>query len=452
MERLQTRWLTLALVLSLAVSAFAQGSRTDHWVGTWATAVVARPQPGTGPQPAFGGPPPAAPGGPAAAAPNAPAAGGAPAGRQGGPPPQPPLVINNQTLRQIVRASIGGSRVRVVLSNAFGTAPVEIGGAHIALRDKEAAILGQSGRPLTFSGRPSFRIPAGSIAISDPVELTVPALADLAIDLYLPGEVGGGPSPLTMHNGANQTSYVSATGARAGEAAFGETQTRSWFLISRVEVMAPARTSAIVAFGDSITDGARSTADMNARWPDQLARRLATQSGGARFAVLNAGISGNQVLGEGAPAAGINAQARFDRDVLMQTGVTHVIVMEGINDIGLARQNATPSADDLIAGHKQLIQRAHARGLKIFGATLTPFEGAAYFTQEGEAKRQALNQWIRTSGAYDGVIDFDAVTRDPNAPTKFKPEFDSGDHLHPGDAGYKAMGDAIDLTLFRPIT
>jgi lysophospholipase L1-like esterase len=210
-------------------------------------------------------------------------------------------------------------------------------------------------------------------------------------------------------------------------------------------VTAAANARAVVTFGDSITDGARSTADTNNRWPDQLARRLNAQ-GGAPVAVLNAGISGNRVLGDG---AGQSALARFDKDVLMQTGVTHVVVLEGINDIGGARANPTPTAADLIAGHKQLIERAHARGLKIIGATLTPFEGAAYFTPEGEAKRRALNDWIRTSGAYDGVIDFDKVARDPSAPSKFAPAFDSGDHLHPGDAGYKAMGDAVDLALFK---
>jgi lysophospholipase L1-like esterase len=432
------RLIASALVLFVAAPAFAQGSRGDHWVATWATAVVGRPQPGSAPQPA-GGPPPAA----------APAAGAAGA-RQGGPPPQPAVVINDQTLRQIVHTSIGGNRLRVVLSNNFGTAPIDVGGAHIALRDKEAGIMPQSDRPLTFSGRQSVRIPSGAVIISDPVDLAVPALADLAIDVYLPGEVGSGPSPLTMHNGANQTNYLSTTGSHVGEATLtAKTQTRSWFLISRVEVMAPAQTGAIVAFGDSITDGSRSTADTNNRWPDELSRRLAAQRGGSKLAVLNAGIGGNQVLGEGNPAAGINALARFDRDVLMLPGVTHVVLLEAINDIGVARSNPTPSADDLIAGYKQLIQRAHTRGLKIYGATLTPYEGAAYFTQEGEAKRQTVNQWIRTSGAFDGVIDFEAATRDPNAPTKFKAEYDSGDHLHPNDAGYKAMGAAVDLALFR---
>jgi lysophospholipase L1-like esterase len=225
-----------------------------------------------------------------------------------------------------------------------------------------------------------------------------------------------------------------------------EQRTTSWFLLARVEVVARENTVAVVAFGDSITDGARTTVDSNNRWPDHLARRLAAR-GGAGVAVLNAGISGNRVLGDG---AGLSALARFDKDVLMQTGVTHVVVMEGINDIGIARSNASPTADDLIAAQRQLIARAKARGLRIYGATLTPFEGAAYFTPEGEAKRQAVNQWIRTSKEYDGVIDFDMVTRDPAAPTKILPAYDSGDHLHPGDAGYKAMGEAVDLALFKP--
>ncbi len=352
----------------------------------------------------------------------------------------------NQTIRQIVRTSIGGSRVRVVLSNAFGTAPIEVGAGHVALREKDAAILASSAKKLTVSGASTFTVLAGATVVTDPVELAVAPVSDLVVDLYLPGDLGIGTSPVTTHNGASQTNFVSETGNHSGEATLPASgRSGAWFLIARVEVAAPAGTAAVVTFGDSITDGARSTADMNNRWPDQLARRLAARKGPG-VAVLNAGISGNRVLGDG---AGVSALARFDRDVLMQTGVTHVVVMEGINDIGIARSNPSPSAADLIAGHKQLIERAHARGLKIYGATLTPYEGAGYFSPEGEAKRQALNQWIRTSGAYDGVIDFDMITRDPAAPTKFLPAYDSGDHLHPGDAGYKAMGDAVDLALFK---
>jgi lysophospholipase L1-like esterase len=221
-------------------------------------------------------------------------------------------------------------------------------------------------------------------------------------------------------------------------------------------VVSPDAAGAIVAFGDSITDGSRSTPDTNNRWPDHLARRLQAQ--GIRMGVLNAGIGGNRVLSETtlpagvdvrAVGAGVNALARFEHHVLSLPGVTHVIVLEGINDIGNARENLTPTAEDLIAAHKQLIEQAHARGIKIIGATLTPFWGANYYTDAGEAKREAVNEWIRSGKAYDGVIDFDKATRDPGDPKKFLDRFDSCDYLHPSDAGYKAMGDAIDLSLFK---
>jgi lysophospholipase L1-like esterase len=251
-----------------------------------------------------------------------------------------------------------------------------------------------------------------------------------------------------MHNTALQTNYVSETGNHVGKAAFPVVATtQNWFLLSRIEMMAPESVGAVVTFGDSITDGTRSTPDTNNRWPNHLARRLL--AGPTPMAVLDAGISGNRMLTEGNFGAGINALARFDHDALGQTGVTHIIVLEGINDIGNARENPTPTAEDIIAAHKQLIERAHTRGVKIYGATLTPFEGAAYFTQVGEAKRQAVNQWIRTGKSYDGVIDFDAVIRDPSNPSRFSPQYDAGDHLHPSDAGYQAMGAAIDLELFK---
>jgi lysophospholipase L1-like esterase len=444
----------VAFVAAVVVAgpAVSQPRADERWVATWATALVSRPLPSPAAAAAPGAPPPnaAAPAAPAPSAAPPAAAAAAPAAPTANAPPRPgfppPATVTNQTVRQIVHTSIGGERVRVVLSNAFGITPLEVGAADIALRDKTSAIVAGSVKALTFGGNAKASILPGATLVSDAVEMKVAPLTDLAIDLYLPGDLGIGPSPVTTHNGASQTNYLSETGDHTGDAAFKPAgQTGAWFLLARVEVAAASSARAVVTFGDSITDGARSTVDTNNRWPDELARRLAAQRG-ARVAVLNAGISGNRVLGDG---AGISALARFDKDVLMQTGVTHVVVMEGINDIGQARANASPSAADLIAGHKQLIERAHARGLKIIGATLTPFDGAAYFTPEGEAKRKALNDWIRMSGAYDGVIDFDQATRDPAAPSKFAPAFDSGDHLHPADAGYKAMGDAVDLALFR---
>jgi lysophospholipase L1-like esterase len=358
--------------------------------------------------------------------------------------------FSNQTLRQIVHTSIGGSSVRVVFSNRYGTAPLAIGAAHVALRDKDASIQAASGRPLTFSGRPTFTIPPGAIAYSDPVNLNVPQMADLSIDLFLPGDTNT-PAPLSMHNGAFQTSYVSEAGNHAGTARLPTASTtQNWFVLTRVEVAAPPPVLGLVAFGDSITDGTRSTPNTNNRWPDHLVRRMLSQGTPIRMGVMNAGIAGNRVLSDAAYQSGINALARFENHVASQPGVTHVVFMEGINDIGQARENPSPSADDVIAGHKQIIARAQARGLKIYGATLTPFYGAAYYTEVGEAKRQAVNEWIRNGKAYDGVVDFDRATRDPADPKKFAAAYDSCDHLHPSDAGYKAMADAIDLALFKP--
>ena len=446
--------LPLAAAVFAFVPAFGAKKNPDYWIATWTTALVIRPAGPPGGLPGGGGPPAAAAAAPAGAtAPPAGANGPPPggAGAAGGPPrPPPPATAQNQTLRQVVHTSIGGDKVRVVLSNVFGTAPLEIGAAALALQTEGAAVDPASIRKLTFSGQPKGTVLAGATLVSDPVEIKVAPLANLAIDLYIPGDIGVGASPVTTHNGASQTSYISTVGDHSGEVSLPvDRPFNSWLALARVEVAGPEGARAVVTFGDSITDGARSTVDANARWPDELARRLAAQKR-SDVAVLNAGISGNRVLGDDANyRAGSSALARFDKDVLMQTGVTHVIVLEGINDIGVARASASQSAADLIAGHRQLIERAHARGLKIYGATLTPFEGAAYYTPEGEAKRQALNNWIRTSGEYDGVIDFDSVARDPASPSKFATAVDSGDHLHPGDAGYKAMGDAVELALFK---
>lgn len=389
-------------------AAFA-GNGNEHWVGTWATAPVSAA-------------------------------------------PSPANQINNQTLRQIVHTSVGGDQVRVKVSNAFGTGSLVIGAAHVALRAAGEAIVPGSGGPLTFSGLSSFTIPPGAHALSDPVNLAVPALGDLAIDLYLPGDTSATTSPLTTHSVGLQTNYLSPAGNFTGVTVLTVAGTRmSWFFLTGVEVTASKQTGAIAAFGDSITDGVASTPDTNNRWPNHLASRLMAQPGNHKMGVLDLGISGNRVLHD---FVGPNAQARFDRDVLTQTGVTHVIVLEGINDIGFSGflPAEAVTAAEIIAGHQQLIERAHARGLTIYGATLTPFAGtifAGYFTQAGEVKRQAVNAWIRTSGEYDAVIDFDLVTRDPNNPTFLLPAYDSGDGLHPSDAGYVAMANAINLKLFK---
>jgi lysophospholipase L1-like esterase len=420
------------VLLAIHPAIFAQRESNERWVGTWSTSEVGRPQT----------PPPPAPALPPFQTNQCPAA----------PPAAPAFMhFNNQTLRQIVHTSIGGPMVRVVLSNVYGTAPLTIGAAHVALRDKDSSIQTASSRPLTFSGRPTVAIPANALVYSDPVNLSVPQMADLAIDLYLPGNTDT-PVPLTMHNGAFQTNYVSEMGNHVGSAKLPTMATvRNWFVIYRVEVQTPGSVGGLVTFGDSITDGARSTPDTNSRWPDQLVIRMLSQVPPLRMGMMNAAIGGNRVLSEGAFQAGVNALARFEHNALSQAGVTHIVVMEGLNDIGSARTNPTPTAEDVIAGYKQLIDQAHSKGLKIYGATLTPFYGAAYYTEVGEAKRQAVNQWIRTSNAYDAVIDFDAATRDPNEPKKLLAAYDSCDHLHPNDAGYKAMAEAIDLGLFKAV-
>jgi lysophospholipase L1-like esterase len=364
------------------------------------------------------------------------------------------LMFDNQTLREIVHTSIGSDTVRVRLSNAYGKETVEIGAAHLALRDKGSSIVAGSDRVLTFGGRPAVSIPANAMALSDPVKLAVPASGDLAISIFIPKAAAGAG----IHYAALQTSYI-APGNVTGEVELSEPATiTSWVFLTGVDVLASESASAVVAFGDSITDGARSTVDTNRRWPNVLAERLRARRGGKPLGVLDAGIGGNRILHD--PGAnvrfGVNALARFDRDVLAQPGVKYVIVLEGINDLGHAGSSAplteTVTADDLIAGLKQMIERAHENGLKIFGATLTPFEGTAapgYFTPEKEAKRKAVNEWIRSGKAFDGVIDFERAIRDPDHPDRMLPAHDGGDHLHPGDAGYKAMGESIDLSLFR---
>lgn len=365
------------------------------------------------------------------------------------------LHFNDQTLRQVARVSAGGSRVRVVLTNTFGTAPLRIGAAQVALRDRGSSIVAGTSRVLTFGGLAEPAIPPGALMVSDPVEITVPDFADVVVDIYLPDNTAASGSPVTYHPASWQTNYVSTRGNHAGAVSFPVATTTAYrrsdglpsassFFVSRVEVVPSQPTGVLVAFGDSITDGTQSGLDQNRRWPNLLAARLA--AAGIRMSVVNGGIGGGRVLEDG---VGPNGLARFDRDVLAQAGTTHVTIMLGINDIGNAGARPNPSVADLIAGHRQFIERARAHGLRVYGATLTPFEGAAYWTPEGEAKRQALNEWIRTSGVYDAVLDFAVATGDPARPTRMRTEHDSGDHLHPSPAGYAAMADSIDLELFR---
>ena len=362
------------------------------------------------------------------------------------------LVFDNQTLREIVHISLGGETLRVRLSNAYAKTPLEIGAVHIALRAKGSSLVAGSDRAVTFSGRQALSIPPDAPVISDPVKLTVPPSADLAISIFLPKPTLGAG----IHYAAQQTSYVGPGDLTAAPSFAEATTFTAWAFLAGVDVLAPESASAVVAFGDSITDGSRSTLDAESRWPDILAARLLARRG-APVAVMNAGIGGNRILHDPTKIRfGVNALARFDRDVLAQPGVGYVIVLEGINDLGHpgsgAPESETVTADDIVAGLKQMIERAHEKGLKIFGATLTPFEGTespGYFTPAKETQRKAVNQWIRTGRAFDGVIDFDKAVEDPGRPGWILPAYDGGDHLHPGDAGYRAMGQSVDLALFR---
>jgi lysophospholipase L1-like esterase len=353
----------------------------------------------------------------------------------------------DRTIRQIVRATLGGDRVRIRLTNEYGERPLVIGSAHIALRDSGAAIRSTTDRALTFGGRATVKIRPGAVVFSDAVDLRIPALSDLAISLWVTDTIRA----TTRHAAAHQRSYVSAAGDFTSAERFTpDTTITGWLWVGGVDVTNPNATGVIVTFGNSITDGSGSTLDANTRWPDVLARRLLTSNEPLK-AVVNAGIGGNRIL---SPRTGPSALARFDRDVLMQPGVTHVVLLEGINDLASGTMTRDPrdstSVADIIFGYQQLIARAHERGVMIYGATLTPIGGMNRPNTPGvEAKRRAVNEWIRTSGMFDGVIDFEAATRDPSQPDRFLPANDSGDHLHPGDAGYKAMGESIDLALFR---
>jgi lysophospholipase L1-like esterase len=411
----------LAAVLNPAVRA--ENSSSGHWVSAWSAAMHAPlPFPGLPPSPVF----------------------------------------ENQTIRMIVRPTIGGERVRIRLSNAFGTSALVVGAAHVALMSDSARILPESDRPLTFSGRPSVAIPRGAPVLSDPVELKAPALTEIAVSIYLPEKTPAS----TVHFWGQHETYISGSGDFTAKAEMPNAITKTfWYWLTDVEVWASDQTAATVTLGDSITDGVGAKQGDYTDWPDILANRLSGQQGSPSLAVVNEGIGGNRILHDG---AGISALGRFDQDVLAQPGVVNLIVLEGINDIGWpyikprpSQDGTTPkerpfagevvSAQDLIAGLRQLIERAHQHEIRVFGATLTPYEGADYYSEDGEATRQAVNQWIRSSGAFDGVFDFDVAVRDPNHPSQFRENYHSGDHLHPSAAGYKAMANAVDLSVLRAV-
>jgi lysophospholipase L1-like esterase len=345
------------------------------------------------------------------------------------------------TIREIVHTSIGGAAVRVRLSNEFGTGPLMVGAAHVALRSSGNGIVPGTDYPLTFGGKTSVMLAPGAPAVSDPVPLSVPPLFDLAISVYLPDETTGS----TLHGVGLQTNYVAPAGGDYTGAVLlpaGATY-QNYFFLAGVEVLASSRAVAVVTLGDSITDGTRSTPDTNSRWPNFLAQRL------HEIGVLNEGISGNRIF---SGDAGVPTLARFDRDVLSKPDVKFMTVLIGINDIGNSARGTGPlvTADDIIAGYRQIIARAHARDIKVYGATLTPIKGSGYDFPQAEDDRQEVNDWIRTSGEFDAVIDFDLATRDPADPAQFLPAYDSGDHLHPNDLGYKVMAGGIPLKLFHP--
>jgi lysophospholipase L1-like esterase len=410
------------LATYLAMVAHAQTpSASGHWVSAWSTAVHAPLSfPGMPSTPAF----------------------------------------ENQSIRMVVRATIGGGRFRVRFSNEFGTAPLTIGSAHIALVKESGSIVPETDQVLNFGGLTSVTVPAGAPILSDPVDLKIAPFAEIAISIFLPKQT----APATFHQLGQHDTYISESGNFTGAADIPNPKTtRSWYLLSGVDVWATSQTFGIVAFGDSITDGA-GVKTQYGDWPNQLAKRLADSKGTPVFAVDNKGIGGNRILHDG---AGVSALARFDRDVLSQSGIQDLIILEGINDIGwpeIKPRNAADgsirespfarervSASDLIVGMKQMIDRAREHGIRVFGATMTPYEGANAYTDDGERTRQAVNEWIRNGGAFDGFFDFDAAVRDPNHQTKFREDLQSGDFLHPNAAGYKAMAATIDLQKLKEV-
>ncbi len=394
------------LVALMAVPVTAQptaigGVSGSHWVGTWATSAQAIDKPTM--------------------------------------PPAPPGLADT-TLRQIVRVSIGGKQLRIRFSNAFAAYgnDLTIDSAHVAVSAGGSAIKPETDRAVTFHRRPSVTIPHGALMVSDPVDFDLVPGSDLAVTAHVRGAV----REITGHRGARCTSYLQA-GEFVSAAKLSAARTaKVWYYFSGVDVLAPKSAAAVVCLGDSITDGHGATDDANRRWPDFLARRLQANQATEAVGVLNEGIGGNGLWRGG---IGQTAIVRLERDVLAQPGARWLIVLEGINDLG----GGKTSAEELIAAYEQIIFRAHDRGLVVYGATILPCRGSFYFKPALEEARQKINEWIRSSGAFDGVIDFDAATRDPQDPTRLLKASDCGDHLHPNDDGFKRMADAVDLEAFK---
>jgi lysophospholipase L1-like esterase len=394
----------VALVFAVAALSRAQATPHPQWVGTWSTAPMLA---------------------------------------DGGFNVRP---FSGTTLREIVHISAGGAEIRVRFTNAYGTDPLTISDAHVSLSAGSAAIQPGLDHAITFGGATSVNIPPGAELFSDPVALAVQPLSDLAISFYLPSQVMRAE---TYHSFAAQDNFIANGDMSTAPDLPDATKIFSWYFLDGIDVQAVDDSRAIVTLGDSITDGALSTHNSNHRWPDILAARLNQDPNLKDVSVLNEGIGGNRVLNE---SWGPSALSRLDRDVLSQSGVRYVIVLEGINDIGRLAHLQTPwddiTAQQLEMALKQIADAAHEHGIKAIGATLTPIGGSGHYSDKGEQIREAVNDWIRNSGTFDGVADFDKATQDPANPTHFNAAYDSGDHLHPKDDGYKAMAGSIDLTLF----
>jgi lysophospholipase L1-like esterase len=431
------RWAArLGLAAALVLGTAAQAQHADdgalRWVSAWGTAQQLAPQP------APKMPPPEVMAR-FRAMPKPPVS----------PIPPIPQQFSNQTLRMIARTSIAGNAVRVQLSNAAGAEPLVIAEVRLAKSKGASRIDPASDHALTFGGQRAVTIEPGQIVTSDPVELAVPAFQDLAVSLYVPGAA----KAATVHPLGLRTTYVVAGNATAAPELAGATTNRSYFWLAGIDVRAAGDAHTIVAFGDSITDGFMTTPDASKAWPDLLAQRLQADPKTAGWSVINMGIAGNRIRRDG---AGLSALARFDRDVLSRPGASWMILLLGINDINMAAFPNPPeadkvTADQLITAYRQVIAKAHLHGVKVMGATILPTNGLWLYSDQTEVTRTAVNAWIRSSGEFDAVADFDAVTRDPAQPNRLRPEFDPGDHVHPNDAGNAAMAGAIGLAVFaRP--